>query len=120
MATTKRLRRAGPPRRRWTKVLAVLGIAALVAFIWFREPIVGRAAAGAAYGARIGCSCHFVEGCPLDQCRADFMPGMGLVSLSADEEEKSVSARYLLLARDKARFRPGMGCVFERWDGQGS
>ena len=77
-------------------------------------------ATGAAYGARVGCSCRFVGGRSIGDCRKDFEPGMGLVTLSADEEEKSVSARFLLLAHDKARFRPGMGCVFERWDAQGS
>lgn len=115
MATVKRLRRHGPPRRRWMKVLGVVLVVALGLFAWFHDEISGQAGAAAAYGARIGCACHFVQGRPIDQCRADFMPGMGLVTLSADEEEKTVSARYLLLARDTARLRPGAGCVLESW-----
>lgn len=95
---------------RWL-ALAVL-VAAVAALLWFWGPLSAQAQAGAAYGARIGCSCHFVAGRPLDQCRDDFMPGMSLVTLSADGEEKSVTARVFPLASETALYREGQGCVF--------
>jgi hypothetical protein len=69
-------------------------------------------ARGRAYGARIGCSCHFVGGRPLDQCRDDFMPGMSLVMLSQDDEEKSVTARVFPIASETVFYRKGEGCLF--------
>ena len=98
------------PAWRWL-ALAVLA-ATVAALLWFREPLLAQAQAGAAYGARIGCSCHFVAGRPLDQCRDDFMPGMSLVMLSADEDEMSVTARVFPLASETARYREGQGCAF--------
>jgi hypothetical protein len=96
--------------RRRLIVLAVL--AALAVLAWFWGPLTAQAKAGAAYGARIGCSCRFVAGRPLDQCRDDFMPGMSLVMLSDDLEEKSVTARVFPIASETARYRKGEGCVF--------
>ncbi len=87
----------------------VLAVAALV---WFWRPLSAQAGAAAAYGARIGCSCRFVAGRSLDQCRDDFMPGMGLVVLSDDEEDKSVTARVFPIASETARWRKGQGCTF--------
>lgn len=91
-------------------IVAVLGVAA-----WYWPAISGNAVAAASVGARIACSCHFVEGRPLGQCRDDFESGMGLVTVSADEAGKSVTARVLLLSRQKATLREGAGCVLESW-----
>jgi hypothetical protein len=108
--------RSGSPQaprrtaRRW--LIAAALVAALAALAWFWRPLSAQAQAGAAYGARIGCSCHFVAGRPFDQCRDDFMPGMSLVMLSADAEEKSVTARVFPIASETARFRKGQGCLF--------
>jgi hypothetical protein len=94
-------------------VLAVAGLAALLAAFW--KPITGYATTGAAYGARVGCSCHFVAGRSLADCRKDFVSGMGLVTLSADPAEKRVTAWLPLLARQSAQLRPGEGCLLEPW-----
>jgi len=106
-------------RRLWTGwvgrgVLALL-VVGLGVVAWFWTSISGNAVTAAAVGARIACSCHFVEGRPLAQCRDDFEPGMGLVTLSADETGKSVTARVLLLSRQRATLREGAGCVLEPW-----
>jgi len=100
---------------RWSarrRLIALAVLAALAALAWFWGPLTAQARAGAAYGARIGCSCRFVAGRPLDQCRDDFMPGMSMVMLSEDEEEKSVTARVFPIASETARYRKGEGCMF--------
>ncbi len=114
MATAKRQQTGGRSRRTGAKALLLLGLGALALAAWFREPIAGKSRAAAAYGARVACSCRFVEGRTIDSCRDDFMPGMAPVMLSEDAEEKSVTARYLVvLASDTARLRPGRGCVLD-------
>lgn len=95
-------------------ILALL-LVGLGVLAWFWGSISGNAVTGAAVGARIACSCHFIEGRPLAQCRDDFEPGMGLVTLSADETAKSVTARVLMLSRQTATLRQGAGCVLEPW-----
>lgn len=86
---------------------------ALVA--WFWKPLNGYAVAGASYGARMACSCRFVAGRELSGCRKDFEPGMGLVMLSEDREDQSVTARVFPLASQTAYYREGSGCVLETW-----
>jgi len=109
-------------RNRIAVLLRVLGwvcLALLVALVgalaWHWPRISKDAIAGASFGARVACSCHYIEGRPLDQCRADFEPGMALVMLSDDSATKSVTARFPLLATQTATFRPGEGCVLEKW-----
>lgn len=104
------------PRRTGRILLLILVAAVLAALAWFRVPLMARAEAGASYGARIACSCRFVAGRELSSCRDDFEPGMSLVMLSEDEDEKSVTARVPLLAAQTARLEPGAGCVLKRWE----
>lgn len=100
------------PSRRWPLLLAALLVVALVA-AW---PLLrARALAGAAYGAHLGCSCRHISGRDLAACRADFEPGMGLITLSEDAEARSVTARFPLLATQTATWREGMGCQLEPW-----
>jgi len=101
------------PFGRWLLALAALLTGALV--VLFGGDIRGKARAGAAFGARMGCSCHYLAGRPLGECRADFEPGMRLVLLSDDAESRTVTARVPFLARDSATFRPGEGCVLQPW-----
>lgn len=110
---------AAPARRFGLRIaLSVLGLALLVALglgLWKGPRLAKDALTGASFGARVACSCRFVEGRPLDQCRSDFEPGMSMVMLSADESAKSVTARVPLIASQTATFRPGEGCVLEKW-----
>jgi hypothetical protein len=101
---------ARPRRWPWAALVAV-GLA----LAWFWAPLNGFAMTGAAYGARVACSCHYVGGRDLADCRKDFEPGMELVMLSADAETRSVTARFPLLARQTATFREGEGCRLEPW-----
>ncbi|KRA81683.1 hypothetical protein ASD76_13240 [Altererythrobacter sp. Root672] len=94
-------------------VLLVLG--GVLAWI-YREPIVGYTTVGTAYGARTACSCRYVAGRPLGDCKKDFEPGMEVVFLRDDEEAKSVTASVPLIASATARYRKGYGCVLDPWD----
>lgn len=97
-------------------LLGLAGIAVLGLGLWKGPRLAKDALTGASFGARIACSCRFVEGRPLDQCKSDFEPGMSMVMLSADEGAKSVTARVPLIAAQTATFRPGEGCVLEKWE----
>lgn len=103
------------PTRRVRRWLAWLLIALIAALVWFWKPLNGYAQVGASYAARVGCSCRYVGGRSLTDCRKDFEPGMELVMLSEDAETKSVTARFPLLASQTATFREGEGCRLETW-----
>ncbi|WP_068073403.1 hypothetical protein [Novosphingobium lentum] len=92
---------------------ALVVVGALLAFFW--RPLNGYAQTGASYGARVACSCRFVGGRSLGDCKKDFEPGMGMVTLSEDVPAKSVTARFPLLAKQTATYREGWGCVLEDW-----
>ena len=103
------------PRRLRRRIL-LLGLGLLVALTaWFWTPINGFAELGASYGARVGCSCRFVGGRSLADCRKDFEPGMELVMLSEDTAAKSVTATFPLLASHTARLMDGEGCRIDPW-----
>lgn len=106
---------APPPRSRRGLLLLVAALAIGGLFAFFRTPLMGYAGTGAAYGARVACSCRFVGGRSLGDCRKDFEQGMELVTLSEDTAAKSVTARFPLLASRTATYREGWGCVLERW-----
>ena len=124
MATEKKSARRKPDRaragkRRFSnrlKLVLLVGAALAVLGFAYREPLTGQARLGAAYGARIGCSCHFLGGREAGSCRADFEPGMAIVMLSVDDDAKSVTARVPGLASETARWRRGWGCVLDNWD----
>ena len=98
--------------------LLVIGLIALGAALWFnRAPIAGYADVGTSYAARVACSCRFVAGRSLEDCEKDKLAGMELVSLSDDEDAKSVTARFPLVTSNTAIYREGYGCVLEEWEG---
>ncbi|WP_370307919.1 hypothetical protein [Sphingobium abikonense] len=103
-------------RRKWWigAMLIVLVFLGLLAWQW--PTLHARAQLGAAYGARIGCSCHYVEGRPMGQCADDKEPGMALVRLTDVPERRAVRASVPLLATRTARFKPGWGCLLDRRD----
>lgn len=90
--------------------LALLTIAALW-LIWNWSSIKGQAQLGASYGAHVACSCRYIEGRDLKSCTTDFEPGMELVSLSDDPENKRVIASVPFLAKAIAERRGDFGCV---------
>ncbi len=68
---------------------------------------------GVGYGAHVICSCRYIGGRDLDSCYADYEPGMELIRMRDDEDEKRVTASVPLLASRSAQFREGLGCVLE-------
>ncbi len=97
----------------WSGAIIVVLLALWAAF---GSAALGYARAGTAYGARVACSCRFVAGRSLEDCTKDKLAGMELVTLSADQEAKSVTARMLIFASDTATYRKGYGCVLQPWD----
>jgi hypothetical protein len=115
MATAKRT--ATRNRRIWPSALLAIAVLFAAAGWFYREPIAGYTTTGAAFGARTACSCRYVAGRSLGDCKKDFEPGMEVVFLSDDEEARSVTAYVPLLASDTARYREGYGCVLDPWEG---
>lgn len=98
-------------RALWWLALAMLGFVVVT-----QGAALGhKAQTGAAFAARMGCSCRYVEGRPPGQCRDDFEPGMHFIWMSADDESRTVTARIPLLASARAAWRAGAGCQLEAW-----
>lgn len=101
-------------KRQWMIRGGLLAVAALLAALaWYWSALAARARVGAAYGARITCSCRYVEGRDMGSCAKDKEPGMALVRLSDDPDARSVSASVPMLASARAQFRPGWGCIID-------
>jgi hypothetical protein len=103
-------------RRKWIYGAGALGLLLLALLAWNWSALRARAAVGAAYGARIGCSCRYVEGRDLKSCEADKEPGMGLVHLADRPQDRAVTASVPLLATRSARLKPGWGCLLDPVD----
>ncbi len=102
--------------RIWLRALLLVVVLGAAAAWYWRVPIAGYTETGAAFGARMACSCRYVAGRPIGDCAKDFEPGMEAVFLSDDPESKSVTARVPLLASATAHYREGYGCLLEPWD----
>jgi len=104
-------------RRRSNRLVWLGAIAVALLGLWagFGSSAMGYAHAGTAYGARVACSCRFVAGRGLEDCAKDKLGGMELVTFSEDADEKSVTARMLLIS-DTARLKPGYGCLLDPWE----
>lgn len=109
---------AASPKSSFRRRVLILGLVLLAALTaWFWGTVNAYARTGAAFGARVACSCRFIGGRELDDCEKDFEPGMELVMLSEDAAAKSVTARFPGLASETASYRPGFGCQLEPWQG---
>ncbi|TRD12739.1 hypothetical protein FGU71_05860 [Erythrobacter insulae] len=97
-------------------MLLLIAIAIAAALYVYRAPISGYADVGTSYAARVACSCRFVAGRSLEDCKKDKLNGMELVTLSDDAEAKSVTARFPLVTSTTATLREGYGCVLEEWE----
>lgn len=114
MATATSTPAANPPRSRLRTArnvaLALLAVA-LLWLVWNWNSIKGQAQLGAAYGAHVACSCRYIAGRDMKSCETDFEPGMELVGLSDDPENKRVTASVPFLAEAVAERRGAFGCV---------
>ncbi|WP_226017643.1 hypothetical protein [Novosphingobium sp. FKTRR1] len=108
------------PVRRWLARLALLIVLVVAGFGYaYREPVQGLSQTAASYAARVGCSCRFVGGRPLGDCRKDLEGATAWATLSEDDTARSVTASYLFLSRQTATYREGYGCVLETWPEEG-
>lgn len=98
--------------RRGLLALALMGVVWLGAS-WSHLHQLSRVAASV--GAKVGCSCHYIEGRPLGECPSDFEPGMGPVWLSDDAATHTITARYAIIATERATWHEGQGCLLEPW-----
>lgn len=103
------------PRRGRRLLVGILAVAVGVGVVLYARPIQQTALTGAAFGARVGCSCRYVAGRSLADCRKDLEPGMSLVLLGEDRATRSITARVPLLATQRATWHEGQGCVLEPW-----
>lgn len=112
MATVKNTSRT--PLTRWRMALygGAIFLLILIAVLAYNFAFIkGQLSVGTAYGARVACSCHYVGGRDIEDCRKDFEPGMELIGLTVDDERKRVAASVPLIASATAEFREGWGCV---------
>lgn len=92
---------------------AALPVFAIALLAWRWPDLRARAEAGSAYGARIGCSCRYVEGRSLASCEQDREPGMEMVRIDDDPAQRAVTASVPLMARRTARLNDGFGCLLD-------
>jgi len=115
MATAKP---TGDKRRTpWLKLLVFVAMIGGGAAWYYGDVIDGYSQAGTGYAAKGACSCRYIGGRELNQCKDDLMPGMAAIWLSEDEDERSVTARVPLVESVTATYREGYGCVLESWEG---
>ncbi|MDV5824438.1 hypothetical protein [Sphingobium naphthae] len=100
-------------RRKWWIGAALIVLMLLGLLAWNWTTLSARARLGAAYGARIGCSCRYVEGRAMGSCADDKEPGMALVTMTDVPDQRAVRASVPLLAARTARFKPGWGCLLD-------
>ena len=93
--------------------MIIVLLVAIAYGIWQLPTWRALAATGAAYGARMGCSCHYVEGRSIASCVHDFEPGMERVNLAAIDGEAGVRASVPLLASRTAHYHPATGCLLD-------
>lgn len=100
-------------RRRGTLkwVLLALAVLLVVGIVYALPTMRAYSQTGAAYSARVVCSCRFIGGRALGDCEKDLEPGMEIVSLSEAADTKRIDATVPLLASESAEYRAGWGCV---------
>ncbi len=117
MATAKphRIYRNGPRRHYLRNGLIALVVVGALGVALFWSQLHTRAVVATSYGARIACTCRYIEGRGLKDCRKDFEPGMALVMLSENVPARSITARVPLVASQTATLRDGAGCMLQSW-----
>lgn len=99
--------------RYWRLVVYALAILLVAGLALNWRGWAAQAQVGAGYGARMSCSCRYVEGRDIQSCKGDTEPGMWIVSISDSPESKSVTARVPLMANRTARYQAGWGCLLD-------
>lgn len=93
-------------------LVAIVALAVIGGLGWqfWLKGQVAYAEVGAAYGAKMVCSCLHVAGRDMDSCRHDFTTDMSAVSFS--DKDNMTHARVLGgLISARAKYEPGLGCT---------
>ncbi|MGL5837246.1 MAG: hypothetical protein ACRCY3_01950 [Sphingorhabdus sp.] len=98
-------------RRKIGYAVTALAVLVLLWLVFNFDSIKAQARLGASYGAHVACSCRYIESRPLASCKKDFEPGMELVSLTDDPQNRRVTASVPLLAKAMAERRGDFGCL---------
>lgn len=93
-----------------TIIVLLILLIAVVVYAMRMKPTVEL---GAGYGAHVVCSCRYIGGRDMESCYNDYEPGMEMITMTDDPEERRVTASVPLLASRSAQFREGLGCVLE-------
>ena len=101
----------------WLWLTLAVAAAGAIGWALYGETLTRTGETGTAYAARVACSCRFVAGRELGDCKKDLLEGMELISLSQDDGARSVTATLPFIASDTASYRDGYGCVLQRWKG---
>lgn len=107
--------RRGARRHGWRNLMLAMLLPGALLIVAFGHRLQAQAVTATSYGARIGCTCHYVAGRDLQDCRKDFEPGMALVTLSDNPRTHAITARVPLIANQTATFRDGAGCQLQSW-----
>ncbi len=108
---TQRPKEKGSKRKPALIVIAVVLFIALAWFAYNYRGIKGQAELAAAYGAHITCSCRYIAGRELNNCKRDFEPGMDMLAVTDDPENKRITASIPFLAKAIAERRGAYGCI---------
>jgi len=113
--TLPRVRGVAATLARWKWAWAGLGLLLLALLVWKWSAWHARASLSAAYGARMTCSCRYVEGRSMESCKGDREPGMmgRIASIADDPSHRAVTGSVMLTASRTARYRPGFGCLVD-------
>jgi hypothetical protein len=93
--------------------LGLLCVLALIGIVWKWNDWRAAADAGSGYAARITCSCRFIEGREAGSCAEDIAEDAGMVAISEDPDQKTITGSVPLMARRTAQFKPGYGCLMK-------
>ncbi len=72
---------------------------------------------GVGYAAKVACGCRYMGNRPLDQCYADFEPGMEMIHLADDPATKTITASVPLIGHRSVKYDAVMGCQAEAFTG---
>lgn len=121
MASQKIKRKAAHKQRAVMALIAIFILLLIVTLIWLWPTMKSYSETGAAYAARVTCSCHYIGGRTMEDCAKDMEPGIEIVTVEKVTEDddgnpvKRITTKVPIFATDQADFIEGSGCVLQSW-----
>ncbi|MEP7268080.1 MAG: serine hydrolase [Saprospiraceae bacterium] len=94
------------------KIKYLISLALLIALIYGLNYGITYAHIGAAYNAKMACSCVFVSGRSLESVEKEDLYAIPFARQTVDQEHKTVTSSIYGISKT-AIFRPGLGCTIE-------